>query len=144
LKSDYNGEIVGKHNVNSYAVKVNGTGKTTVRNRASLRKIPPPVPDHQPLIVQDPGKSSGPSAELATGRQGAAGSQGAVGSQGAGGSQGAVPSGMVTRAGLASSTESRQSNVGSEQNAGSRSLAEACDSIMQVAANMAKPGILSV
>ena len=26
LKSDYNGKIVGRHNVNSYAVKVNGTG----------------------------------------------------------------------------------------------------------------------
>ena len=27
LKSDYNGEIVGRYNINSYAVKVNGTGK---------------------------------------------------------------------------------------------------------------------
>ena len=48
LKSDYNGEVVGRHNVNSYAVKVNGTNRTTVRNRASLRKIPPPVPIHEP------------------------------------------------------------------------------------------------
>ena len=58
-KNDYNGEIVGKHNVNSYDVKVNRTGKTTVKNRASLRKIPPPVPIHEPLIVQAPVKSSG-------------------------------------------------------------------------------------
>ena len=42
LKSDYSGVIVGKHNENSCAVKVNGTGKVTLRNRASLRKIPPP------------------------------------------------------------------------------------------------------
>ena len=51
LKSDYNGEIVGRHNINSYAVKVNGTGKINVRNRASLRKIPPPIPVHHPLNV---------------------------------------------------------------------------------------------
>ena len=43
LKSDYNGIIVGRHNLHSYAVKVNGTGRITVRNRASLRKILPPV-----------------------------------------------------------------------------------------------------
>ena len=43
LKSDYNGEIVGRHNINSYAVKVNGTGKITMRNRSSLRKIPQPI-----------------------------------------------------------------------------------------------------
>ena len=54
LKSDYNGEIVGRHNINSYAVKVNGTGKITVRNRASIRKIPPPIPVHQPLNLQGP------------------------------------------------------------------------------------------
>ena len=39
LNSDYNGEIVGRHNINSYAVKMNGTGKITVRNRAVLRKF---------------------------------------------------------------------------------------------------------
>ena len=37
LKSDYNGEIVGRHNVNSYAVKVNG--------------IIPPIPVHKPITV---------------------------------------------------------------------------------------------
>ena len=51
LKSDYSGVIVGKHNENSYAVKVNGTGKVTLRNRASLRKIPPPVPIVRPVTV---------------------------------------------------------------------------------------------
>ena len=39
LKSDYSGEIVGKRNINSYAVRVNGTNQVTVRNRASLRKL---------------------------------------------------------------------------------------------------------
>ena len=53
LKIDYSGEIVGKHNVNSYAVKVNGTNQVTVRNRASLRKIPPPVPIQIPVIGSD-------------------------------------------------------------------------------------------
>ena len=120
---------MGKHNVNSYAVKVNGTNRTTVRNRASLRKIPPPVSIHEPLTVQAPVQSSGPSAELAVG------------------SQRAVPSGMVTRAGLKSSTEPRQNSTVSEQNAGSSSQADhdhTCELIMQVAANMENPGILSV
>ena len=66
MKSDYSGEIVGRHNVNSYAVKVNGTGKVTLRNRASLRKIPPPVPIARPVTV--PGASrpaSGPRSGLA-------------------------------------------------------------------------------
>ena len=47
LKSDYNGIVVGKRNLNSYAVKINGTGRVTVRNRATLRKILPPVPIHK-------------------------------------------------------------------------------------------------
>lgn len=33
LESDYNGIIVGRHNVNSYAVKMNGNDRVTVRNR---------------------------------------------------------------------------------------------------------------
>ena len=107
MKSDYNGEIVGKHNVNSYAVKVNRTNRTTVRNRDSLRTIPPPVPIHVPLTVQAQVKSSEPGAEFAVG------------------SQRAVPSGMVTRAGLKSSTEPRPNSTVSEQNAGSSSQAEA-------------------
>ena len=72
LKSNYNGEIVGRHNINSYAVKVNGTGKTTMRNRASLRKIPQPIPVHQPLNFQGPGMSSEPSADVTAGQPGAA------------------------------------------------------------------------
>ena len=62
LKSDYNGQIVGCHDINSYAVKVNGTGKITMRNRVSLRKIPQPIPIQQPLNLprhlQGPGVSS--------------------------------------------------------------------------------------
>ena len=53
LKSDYSGEIVGTHNVNSYAVKINGTNQVMVRNGASLRKIPPPVSIHIPVIGSD-------------------------------------------------------------------------------------------
>ena len=65
LNSDYSGEIVGRHNVNSYAVKVNGTGQITFRNRASLRKIPPPVPIHIPVPnVSRP--ASGPRSGLAS------------------------------------------------------------------------------
>ena len=115
MKGDYNGEKVGTHNVNSYAVKVNGTNIITVRNRASLWKILPPVPIHKPLTVQAPVQSSGPSAEPAVG------------------SQRAVPSGMVTRAGLRSSTGPRHNSTVSEQNAGSSSQAEAehsCELIM--------------
>ena len=66
LKSDYSGEIVGNHNVNSYAVKVNGTGQVPVRNRASLWKIPPPVPIHIPVTVPNLSRpASGPRPGLA-------------------------------------------------------------------------------
>ena len=44
---------VGKHNINSYAVKVNGSNQVTIRNRATLRKIPKPVPIHIPVIESD-------------------------------------------------------------------------------------------
>ena len=75
LKSVYSGEIVGKHNVNSYAVKVNWTNQVTVRNRASLRKIPPPVPIHIPVIGSDlsrpareprPGLAAPPAPSMVT------------------------------------------------------------------------------
>ena len=66
MKSDYSGEIVGRQNVNSYAVKVNGTGQVTVRNRASLRKIPTPVPIHRPVIGPSVSRpASGPRSGLA-------------------------------------------------------------------------------
>ena len=39
LKSDYNGNISGKTNLNSYSVKGNGTNRVTVRNRATLCRI---------------------------------------------------------------------------------------------------------
>ena len=51
LKSDNSGIIVGKHNENSYAVKVNGSGNVTVRNRVSLRKIPTPVQIVRPVTM---------------------------------------------------------------------------------------------
>ena len=128
LKSDYNGEIVGRHNVNSYAVKVNGTGKTTVRNRASLRKILPPIPVHKPITVQAPIQSSGPSAEPAESRQRA------------------VPPGIVKRAGLRSGNEPSHNIIVSGNNAGSGSQAEAdaCNLVMHAAANMDNPGILGI
>ena len=44
---------MGKHNINSYAVKVNGSNQVTVRNKATLRKIPKPVPIHIPVIESD-------------------------------------------------------------------------------------------
>ena len=66
LKSDYSGVIVGRHNENSYAVKVNGTGKVTLRNRASLRKIPPPVPIVRPVTVPSEARpASEPGSGLA-------------------------------------------------------------------------------
>ena len=128
LKSDYNGEIVGRHNVNSYAVKVNGTGKTTVRNRASLRKILPPIPVHKPITVQAPFQSSGPSAEPAESRQRA------------------VLPGSVKRAGLRSGNEPSHNIIVSGNNAGSGSQAEAdaCKLVMHVAANMDNPGIMGI
>ena len=49
LKSDHSGQIVGLHDINSYDVKVNNTGKMTMRNRGSLRKIPQPTLIQQPL-----------------------------------------------------------------------------------------------
>ena len=75
LKSDYSGQIVGRHNLNSYAVKVNNTGRITMRNRDSLRKIPQPTLIQQPLNL--PRQLQGPgSSELSGSQQGvASGSQ---------------------------------------------------------------------
>ena len=39
--------------MNSYSVKVNGTNRVTDRNRATLRRILPPVPIHNLESVQD-------------------------------------------------------------------------------------------
>ena len=66
MKSDYSCEIVGRQNVNSYAVKVNGISQITVRNRASLWKISPPVPIHIPVTVPNVSRpASGPRSGLA-------------------------------------------------------------------------------
>ena len=45
--------------MNSYAIKVNGTGKVTVRNRVSLRKIPPPVQLVRPVTVPGEARPAG-------------------------------------------------------------------------------------
>ena len=129
LKSDYNGEVVGRHNVNSYAVKVNGTNRVTVRNRASLRKIPPPVVLHKPMTVQAPALSrpaSGPRSELAVGSQGAVPS---------------VPS-MVTRSSLKASNVPRLNSMMQGQNEGPSQAFydQTCEQLMQQVANMDTPG----
>ena len=128
MKSDYNGEIVGRHNINSYAVKVNGTDRTTVRNRASLRKILPPIPVHKPITVQAPVQSGGPSAEPAESRQRA------------------VPPGSVKRAGLRSGNEPSHNIIVSGDNAGSggQTEADSCELVMRAAAEMDNPGILGI
>ena len=141
LKSDYSGEIVGRHNVNSYAVKVNGTGKVTVRNRASLRKIPPPVSIHAPMTVPN---VSRPASGLRSGL-----------------AVPAVPS-MVTRSSLQASNVPRQnsmmqgldegpsqaSNVPRQNSMKPASQAfhdQTCEKLMQQVANWDYPGnILSV
>ena len=128
LKSDYNGVIVGRHNINSYAVKVNGTDRTTVRNRATLRKILPPIPVHKPITVQAPVQSSGPSAEPAESRQRA------------------VPPGSVKRAGLRFGNEPSHNIIVSGNNAGSggQTEADSCKLVMRAAAEMDNPGILGI
>ena len=128
MKFDYNGEIVGRHNINSYAVKVNGTDRTTVRNRASLRKILPPIPVHKPITVQAPIQSSAPSAEQAEGRQRA------------------VLPGLAKRAGLRSGNEpSHNINVsGTHEGSGSQAEADACKLVMHCAANMDNPGPMGI
>ena len=92
LKTDYNGQIVGCHNVESYAVKVNGTEKITLRNRVSLRKIPQPISIQQHLNWPRHLQGPGVSGELSLGQQGAA-----SGSQKTGGKQ--LTPGVVTRTG---------------------------------------------
>ena len=128
LTSDYNGEIVGRHNINSYAVKVNGTGKTTVRNRASLRKILPPIPVHKPITVQAPIQSSGPSDEPAESRQRA------------------VLPGIVKKAGLRSGNEPSHNIIvsGTNEGSGSQAQADACKLVMHAAANMDNPMIMGI
>ena len=59
LKSDSSGVVIGKHNENSYAVKVNGSEVVTVRNRITLRRIPTPVQLHRPVAI--PGEVRLPS-----------------------------------------------------------------------------------
>ena len=107
MKSDFNGIIVGKNNVNSYSVKVNGTDRVTVRNRATLRKILPPVPIHNFESVQDMRPVlSFPSAEPAGSRD--------LGRHQAG------PPGFVERAGLRSGDRSSNNIVVSGDTARSR------------------------
>ena len=81
------------------AVKVNGTDRITVRNRATLRRILSPVPVHKPISVQAP-VMGGPSAVPAESRQRA------------------VPPGSVGRAGLRSGDRPSHNIIVSGDNAG--------------------------
>ena len=133
LKLDYNGIIVGKNNVNSYSVKVNGTNRLTVRNRATLRKILPPVPIHNLESVQDMRPVlSVPSAEPA-------GSRDLARHQ-------ARPPGFMERAGLISGVRSSNNIVISGDTAGSRvqKEVEACEAVLRAGSEMSNPGILRV
>jgi hypothetical protein len=53
VNSAYSGEIGGKHNIHSYAVRVKPGGQVTIRNRATLQKILKPVPVHRPVVESD-------------------------------------------------------------------------------------------
>jgi hypothetical protein len=59
LKSDYSGEVVGLRNLHSYAVRVQPSGLVTVRNRASLRKIPKPVTMNIPVVDAEVARPEG-------------------------------------------------------------------------------------
>ena len=133
LKSDYNGIVVGKNNVNSYSVKVNGSNVVTVRNRASLRKILPPIPVHNLDGVQDMGPvQSGPSAE-------GAGSRDLARHQ-------AGPPGYIERAGLKSGVRSSDNVVVSGDSTGCRiqKEVEAAEAVLRAGSEMSNPGILRV
>jgi len=72
LKSDNSGVVIGKHNENSYVIRVNGSEAVTVRNRCSLRIIPKPakitLPVSLPGAVSLPGER-GVGAPVAPGGQ---------------------------------------------------------------------------
>ena len=128
LKSDYNGIVVGRSNLNSYAVKINGTDKVTVRNRATLRRILPPVPVHKLESVQAP-VLSGPSAVPAESRRQA------------------VPPGIVGRAGLRSGYRPSHNIIVSGDNAagsGGQKEVDSRELVFRAAAEMDNPGILGV
>ena len=133
LKSDYNGIVVGKNNVNSYSVKVNGSNRVTVRNRATLRKILPPIPVHSLEGVQDMGPvQSVPSAE-------GAGSRDLARHQ-------AGPPGYIERAGLKSGVRSSDNVVVSGDSTGCRiqKEVEAAEAVLRAGSEMSNPGILRV
>ena len=130
LKSDYNGIVMGRSNLNSYAVKINGTDRVTVRNRATLRKILPPVPIHKLESVQVP-VLSGPSAVPAESRDLARHQAG--------------PPGFVGRAGLGSGVMPSHNIVVSGDNAagsGGQKEVDSCELVFRAAAEMDNPGIL--
>ena len=120
--------MVGRSNLNSYAVKINGTDRVTVRNRATLRKILPPVPIHKLESVQVP-VLSGPSAVPAESRRQAG------------------PPGIVGRAGLRSGDRPSHNTVVSGDNAagsGGQKEVDSCKLVFRAAAEMDNPGILKV
>ena len=133
LKSDYNGIIVGKNYVNSYSVKVNGSNVVTVRNRASLRKILPPIPVYNLDGMRDIGPvQSVPSAE-------GAGSRDLARHQ-------AGPPGYIERAGLKSGVRSTDNVVVSGDSTGCRiqKEVEAAEAVLRAGSEMSNPGILRV
>ena len=114
--------------MNSYAVKVNGTDRITVRNRATLCRILPPVPVHNLESVQAP-VLGGPSAVPAESRQRA------------------VPPGSVMRAGLRSGDKPSHNIIVSGDNAGisgGQREVDSCELVFRAAAEMDNPGILGV
>ena len=125
LRSDYNGTIVGKNNLNSYSMKFNGTDRVTVRNRASLCRILPPVPIHNLESVQDMNPVQSVMSVAPAGSRRQAGSLGA---------------------GLGSSVRSRNNIFMSGDTAGSREQREvdSGEQVLRAASEMANPGILRV
>ena len=133
LTSDYNGVIVGKSNMNSYSVKLNGTNGVTVRNRATLRRILSPVPINNLESVQDMNPvQSVPSFEPAGSRDLAR--------------QQAGPPGFMEGAGLRSGVRSINNIVISGDTAGSieQKEVESYEIVLRSASEMANPGILRV
>ena len=151
LKSDHNGVIIAKNNVNSYSVKVHGSGLVTVRNRASLRKILPVVPVHNLVFAQ--GKNpvqEAQGAESTGSRLDRAGQQ-------------AGPKAFVDRAGLRAGVESgpnvdragRQAGAGAgprvkagrnveQPETGPGADADRAEAVLRAGAELANPGLLGV
>ena len=148
LKSDHNGIIIAKNNVNSYSVKVHWPNVVTVQNRASLRNILPVVPVHNLVFAQ--GKNpvqEAQGAESTGSRLDRAGQQ-------------AGPKAFVDRAGLRAGVESGPNvdRAGCQAGAGAGPRVEArrnveigpgadadrAEAVLRAGAETANPGLLGV